>query len=185
MACSRLPATSCSTATSPSTTRRACGASGESSTRCSPIWLRCRTVDAGRFHRGRHVGRAHRQDDAERHRHHQGQPGRMDHAADPAAGHRHRRPGCRRCGTGPSTTPNPDAPVYLGEPEPTTAETPNFTEGVPGHFGSRPGDVFVGDRPVILFNPFTGRPAFPMLRPHLERRPPFAAEPALRCAGAR
>ena len=66
------------------------------------------------------------------------------------------------------------APVYLGEPEPTTAETPNFTEGVPGHFASQPNDIFVGNRPVILFNPVTGRPAFPMLRPHLERRPPFA-----------
>jgi hypothetical protein len=69
---------------------------------------------------------------------------------------------------------DPAAPVYLGEPEPTTAETPNFTEGVPGHFASQPNDIFVGNRPVILFNPVTGRPAFPMLRPHLERRPPFA-----------
>jgi hypothetical protein len=69
---------------------------------------------------------------------------------------------------------DPEHPLYLGEPEPATAETPNFTEGEPGHFGSRPGDVFVGTRPEILFNPDTGRPAFPMLRPHLERRPPFA-----------
>jgi manganese oxidase len=70
---------------------------------------------------------------------------------------------------------NPEAPVYLGEPEPTFAETPNFTEGVPGHFGSRPGDLFVGSRPEILFNPYNGRPAWPMIRPHLDRRPPFAA----------
>ena len=69
---------------------------------------------------------------------------------------------------------DPEHPLYLGEPEPATSETPNFTEGEPGHFGSRPGDQFAGDRPVILFNPVTGRPAFPMLRPHLERRPPFA-----------
>ena len=69
---------------------------------------------------------------------------------------------------------DPENPLYLGEPEPATAETPNFTEGVPGHFASRPGDQFVGNRPVILFNPDTGRPAFPMLKPHLERRPPFA-----------
>ena len=69
---------------------------------------------------------------------------------------------------------DPDHPLYLGEPEPATAETPNFTEGEPGHFGSRPGDQFEGDRPVILFDPDTGRPAYPMLRPHLERRPPFA-----------
>ena len=44
VACSRLPATSCSTATSPSTTRRACGESGECSTPCSRIWLRCPTL---------------------------------------------------------------------------------------------------------------------------------------------
>ena len=69
---------------------------------------------------------------------------------------------------------DPEHPLYLGEPEPATAETPNFTEGVAGHFGSRPGDLFLGNRPEILFNPDTGRPAFPMLRPHLERRPPFA-----------
>ncbi len=69
---------------------------------------------------------------------------------------------------------DPENPLYLGEPEPATAETPNFTEGEPGHFGSRPGDQFVGNRPVILFNPDTGRPAFPMLKPHLERRTPFA-----------
>ncbi|MEY2400611.1 MAG: hypothetical protein QOJ08_722 [Ilumatobacteraceae bacterium] len=75
------------------------------------------------------------------------------------------------------TTTDPDYPLYLGEPEPATAETPNFTEGEPGHFGARPGDTFVGDRPIIMFNPLTGRPTFPMLRPHLERRPPFA--PAL------
>ena len=66
-------------------------------------------------------------------------------------------------------------PLYLGEPEPTTAETPEFGEGVPGHYGSRPGDIFKGNRPAILFNPLTGRPAFPMLRPHINRRPPFSA----------
>ncbi len=69
---------------------------------------------------------------------------------------------------------DPEYPVYLGEPGPASAESPNFTEGVPGHFGSIPGDSFVGTRPVIMFNPDTGRPAYPMLRPHLERRPPFA-----------
>ena len=69
---------------------------------------------------------------------------------------------------------DPLNPLYLGEPEPTSAETPNFTEGVAGHFGSRPGDIFDGDRPVILFNPVTGRPTFPLMRPHLARRPPFS-----------
>ncbi len=69
---------------------------------------------------------------------------------------------------------DPEHPLYLGEPEPATAATPNFTEGVPGHFGSRPGDRFYGERPAILFNPYSGRPAYPMLRPNLERRPPFS-----------
>src|SRR5207248_3654712 len=31
-----------------------------------------------------------------------------------------------------------------------------------------------GVRPAILFDPFTGRPAFPLLRAHLGQRPPFA-----------
>jgi manganese oxidase len=71
-------------------------------------------------------------------------------------------------------TTDPANPVYLGEPEPLYAETPNFVEGVPGHFGSLAGDEFLGTRPVILFNPLTGRPAYPLLRPHLVRRPPFS-----------
>jgi manganese oxidase len=71
-------------------------------------------------------------------------------------------------------TSNPELPVYLGEPEPTAASTPSYTQGEPGHFGSRPGDVFVGNRPAILFNPVNGRPAYPLMRPHLDRRPPFS-----------
>ncbi len=70
---------------------------------------------------------------------------------------------------------DPENPLYLGEPQPATAQTPNFTEGEPGHFGSRPGDIYSGDRPVILFNPNNGRPAYPLLRPRLDRRPPFTA----------
>ena len=69
---------------------------------------------------------------------------------------------------------DPEAPLYLGEPEPSSALTPSYTEGVPGHFGSRPGDQFVDGREVMLFNPETGRPAFPLMRPHLERRVPFS-----------
>ena len=66
-------------------------------------------------------------------------------------------------------------PVYLGEPGPTTAQTPNFTSGVPGHPGSRAGDQYMGSRPVILFDPVNGRPAYPLLRPRIDRRPPFTA----------
>jgi hypothetical protein len=71
-------------------------------------------------------------------------------------------------------TTDQEHPLYLGEPEAVAAETPNFTEGVAGHFGSRPGDQFVGTRPAILFDPVNGRPAWPMMRPHLDRRPPFS-----------
>ncbi|MEU4564012.1 hypothetical protein AB0F72_37015 [Actinoplanes sp. NPDC023936] len=53
------------------------------------------------------------------------------------------------------------APRYLGEPE-TSAVWANHRSAAPG------------TRPEILFNPRTGRPAYPMLRPHLGQRPPFA-----------
>ena len=65
--------------------------------------------------------------------------------------------------------------LYLGEPErqenyPDYYNDPNQ----PGHPTALPVDTFVGHRPVILFNPVNGRPAFPLLRPHLGKRPPFA-----------
>ncbi|MFG2044487.1 hypothetical protein [Dactylosporangium sp. NPDC048998] len=53
------------------------------------------------------------------------------------------------------------APVYLGEPD-TTAVWANYRSSAPGA------------RPEILFNPVTGRPAYPLLKPHLGMRPPFA-----------
>jgi hypothetical protein len=49
----------------------------------------------------------------------------------------------------------------LGEPEDTTVW--------PGYRSTTP-----GRRPQVLFDPQTGLPAYPMLRPHLGRRPPFA-----------
>jgi hypothetical protein len=49
----------------------------------------------------------------------------------------------------------------LGEPEDTTVW--------PGYRSRRP-----GRRPEVLFDPLTGLPAYPMLRPHLGHRPPFA-----------
>lgn len=54
-----------------------------------------------------------------------------------------------------------EAPVYQGEPE-TSAVWANYRSPSPG------------ERPEIQFNPLTGRPAYPMLRPHLGQRPPFA-----------
>lgn len=53
------------------------------------------------------------------------------------------------------------APVYLGEPE-TAAVWDNYRSPTPGV------------RPEILFNPVNGRPAYPMLKPHLGMRPPFS-----------
>jgi FtsP/CotA-like multicopper oxidase with cupredoxin domain len=69
---------------------------------------------------------------------------------------------------------NPDAPVYLGEPE-DTRPWPDLPNVVPGHPGSLPGDELVGTRPKIKFNPLNGRPAWPLLRPHIGFRPPFSA----------
>jgi Big-like domain-containing protein/multicopper oxidase len=69
---------------------------------------------------------------------------------------------------------NPTAPVFLGEPEDTSAAFPDRIAAVPGHPGSYVGDTFVGSRPKILFNPTNGRPAYPLLRPHIGRRPPFS-----------
>ncbi|MBI4289119.1 MAG: multicopper oxidase domain-containing protein, partial [Chloroflexi bacterium] len=54
-----------------------------------------------------------------------------------------------------------NGPRYLREPE-TTRVWVNYRSPTPG------------ERPEILFNPNNGRPAFPLLRPHLGKRPPFA-----------
>lgn len=70
---------------------------------------------------------------------------------------------------------DPTHPLYLGEPEQKTAIPPDFEYGVAGHPGSLKVDKFTGDRPALLFNPLTGRPAYPLLRPHSLRRPPFTA----------
>jgi len=58
--------------------------------------------------------------------------------------------------SGPAT-----APRYLNEIEDTTVWQ-NYTSATPGA------------RPAILFNPNNGRPAYPLLRPHLGQRPPFS-----------
>ena len=51
--------------------------------------------------------------------------------------------------------------VAVGEPD-DTASWPDHRAATPGQ------------RHPILFDPRTGRPAYPMLRPHFGRRPPFA-----------
>ena len=51
--------------------------------------------------------------------------------------------------------------LYLNEPD-TDLVWPNFSSPVPG------------SRPPLYFNPKTGKLAYPFLRPHLAKRPPFA-----------
>ncbi|MDQ1644330.1 MAG: hypothetical protein QOJ50_514, partial [Cryptosporangiaceae bacterium] len=69
---------------------------------------------------------------------------------------------------------NPANPAqYLGEPEDKTSWV-DYYNTVPGHATALPVDRFVGDRPVLLFNPLNGRPAYPLMRPHLGIRPPFS-----------
>jgi FtsP/CotA-like multicopper oxidase with cupredoxin domain len=58
---------------------------------------------------------------------------------------------------------DPTKPVYKGEPEISTPMT-NYTSPTPGQ------------SPPILFNPTNGRYTWPLLRPHLGQRPPFAAQ---------
>jgi FtsP/CotA-like multicopper oxidase with cupredoxin domain len=66
------------------------------------------------------------------------------------------------------------APVYLGAPaDPTDfVESPHVVPGQPNLLLVDQGRV-VGGRPTILFNPLNGRPAYPLLRPHIGGRPPF------------
>ncbi|TCO46621.1 hypothetical protein [Actinocrispum wychmicini] len=53
------------------------------------------------------------------------------------------------------------SPLYLNEPDDTAAWV-NYASPTPGQ------------RNPIKFNPLNGRPAYPMLQPHLGARPPFA-----------
>ena len=70
----------------------------------------------------------------------------------------------------------PDGPLYLNEPEDTTAPwVDNFNENA-AHPSALRNDVFEGDRPVLQFNPINGRPAWPMLRTHVGKRPPFSGQ---------
>ena len=68
---------------------------------------------------------------------------------------------------------NPSAPVYLGEPE-DTRPWADFNYIVPNHPTAYLSDHFIANRPKILFDPLNGRPAFPVLRAQLGKRPPFS-----------
>lgn len=59
-------------------------------------------------------------------------------------------------------------PVYYGEPE-TERVWPNYPADAPGRLAP-------GERPVIGFDPLTGKLAYPLLKPHLGKRPPFAPD---------
>jgi hypothetical protein len=97
---------------------------------------------------------------------------------------------------------DPATGQYLGEPDrdftvptgPLQGQPwPDFANAVPGHPAALPIDQtidstyklngstvhfdaggYIGSRPKLLFDPTNGRPAFPMLRPHIGKRPPFS-----------
>ena len=79
---------------------------------------------------------------------------------------------------------NPAAPLYLGAPEDKSA-WPNLLgaadwDADPTQLRDHPGLYPVDrvpagqDRPLILFNPKNGRPAYPTLRPQIAKRTPFS-----------
>ncbi len=68
---------------------------------------------------------------------------------------------------------DPTHPLVLNEPEDLT-EIADSAKVIPGHPNLQLGDTLVGDRPVLMFDPTNGRPAYPMLRTHVGQRPPFA-----------
>ena len=55
--------------------------------------------------------------------------------------------------------------LYLGEPETFV----KWAKYKPAWMGIEP-----GERPAILFNPLTGKLAYPSMRPHFGKRPPFS-----------
>ena len=88
-------------------------------------------------------------------------------------------------------TSDPAKPVYLGEPEDTASpvQFPDLRSELTAHPGLLPVDLVDGqgrtrllgsdgpnlpNRPRLLFNPTTGRPAYPLLRTHAGTRPPFS-----------
>ncbi|WP_406831207.1 multicopper oxidase domain-containing protein [Pedococcus sp. KACC 23699] len=68
----------------------------------------------------------------------------------------------------------PTAPVYLGAPADPTVfpDSVQVVQGQPNLLAVDVGHL-VGSRPAILFNPLNGRPAYPLLRTNIGKRPPF------------
>ncbi len=58
-----------------------------------------------------------------------------------------------------------DGDLYLGEPETMVS----WAKYKPEWMGNEP-----GERPVLLFDPATGKRAYPGMRPHFGKRPPFS-----------
>lgn len=72
---------------------------------------------------------------------------------------------------------DPSAPLVLNEPEDLTS-IPDSYNVIPGHPNLRLGDQLDpnlgGHRPILMFDPLNGRPAYPVLRTHVGDRPPFS-----------
>ncbi len=70
----------------------------------------------------------------------------------------------------------PAAPVYLGNPADPTVfpDSPWGIPGKPNLLAIDTGHPLVEGRPRLLFDPVSGRPAYPMLRPQIGTRPPFS-----------
>lgn len=68
------------------------------------------------------------------------------------------------------------APRYLGAPADPTVfpDSPKEVPGQPNLVAVDVGHIY-GNRPAILFNPLNGRPAYPLFRPNIGKRPPFTA----------
>jgi hypothetical protein len=79
--------------------------------------------------------------------------------------------------TAPTTPVTPaNAPLYLGAPaDPTVFPgSPRGVEGQPNLMAIDASYALVENRPRLLFDPISGRPAYPMLRPQIGTRPPFS-----------
>ncbi|NUR75557.1 MAG: multicopper oxidase domain-containing protein, partial [Thermoleophilia bacterium] len=79
------------------------------------------------------------------------------------------------------TTAPSNPQIYLGEPEDKGPwpDLPNLSAAHPGSLITdlAPGQIVStpsGDRPKIMFDPTNGRPAWPLMRPHIGDRPPFS-----------
>ncbi len=117
------------------------------------------------------VGGSHRPDH-QRHHDHPGEPRRLDPAAAARPGHPPQRAGRhgleledrRHRRRAPLPGAPADARVFPGSPQVVPGQ-PNLLAIDVGHIAE--------NRPAIRFNPVNGRPAYPLFRPQIGKRPPF------------